>query len=253
MAFVTVFLFFLQLRIADEFKDFEDDRRYRPYRPVPRGLITLGELAWLGILSLGLQLGFALWLYPPLVSLLLLVWLYLGLMSQEFFVGTWLKQHPIVYMLSHMVIMPLINLYATACDWLVQSSPLPGIGWYLVASFLNGMVIEVGRKIRAPQDEELGVGTYSALWGIDRALLVWWSMIGSAGMVSIIAATSEAMKLVMTALVLVFGLGTGLLGVAFSRQPTTQRSRSIEALSGLWVLLLYFALGLAPQWSISRL
>ena len=32
MAFVTCFLFFLQLRIADEFKDFEEDSRWRPYR-----------------------------------------------------------------------------------------------------------------------------------------------------------------------------------------------------------------------------
>ena len=41
MAVVTSFLSFLQLRIADEFKDFDEDSRYRPYRPVPRGLVTL--------------------------------------------------------------------------------------------------------------------------------------------------------------------------------------------------------------------
>ena len=36
VAFVTSLLFFLQLRIADEFKDFAEDSRFRPYRPVPR-------------------------------------------------------------------------------------------------------------------------------------------------------------------------------------------------------------------------
>ena len=41
VAFTTSLLFFLQLRIADEFKDCEDDARFRPYRPVPRGLVTL--------------------------------------------------------------------------------------------------------------------------------------------------------------------------------------------------------------------
>ena len=30
VAFVTSLAFFLQLRIADEFKDFEEDSRYRP-------------------------------------------------------------------------------------------------------------------------------------------------------------------------------------------------------------------------------
>ena len=41
VAFISCFLFFLQLRIADEFKDAEEDAKYRPYRAVPRGLITL--------------------------------------------------------------------------------------------------------------------------------------------------------------------------------------------------------------------
>ena len=40
----TSFGLFLLLRLFDEFKDREDDARYRPYRPVPRGLVTLGEI-----------------------------------------------------------------------------------------------------------------------------------------------------------------------------------------------------------------
>src|SRR5512143_1279527 len=56
VAFVTAFLFFLQLRIADEFKDAEDDARFRPYRPVPRGLVSLRELAWAGAAAAALQL-----------------------------------------------------------------------------------------------------------------------------------------------------------------------------------------------------
>src|SRR5258708_246793 len=35
VAFATSFLTFLQLRLADEFKDFEADSQFRPYRPVP--------------------------------------------------------------------------------------------------------------------------------------------------------------------------------------------------------------------------
>jgi hypothetical protein len=51
VAFGTAFLFFLQLRIADEFKDFEEDSRYRPYRPVPRGLVSLREQGILGVID----------------------------------------------------------------------------------------------------------------------------------------------------------------------------------------------------------
>ena len=70
VAFTTSLLFFLQLRIADEFKDCEDDARFRPYRPVPRGLVTLPELAVIGLAGAVVQLGLALWLHPPLVWLL---------------------------------------------------------------------------------------------------------------------------------------------------------------------------------------
>ena len=91
VAFVTSLLFFLQLRIADEFKDYEEDARYRPYRAVPRGLVTLRELAWVGVAAAAVQLGLALWLDPSLVWLLALAWTYLVLMTREFFVGRWLQ------------------------------------------------------------------------------------------------------------------------------------------------------------------
>ena len=69
VAFSTSFLFFLQLRIADEFKDYEDDSRFRPYRPVPRGLVTLRELAWVALSGAVVQLLLALWLAPSIVWL----------------------------------------------------------------------------------------------------------------------------------------------------------------------------------------
>jgi 4-hydroxybenzoate polyprenyltransferase len=109
VAFLTAFLFFLQLRIADEFKDFEEDSRFRPYRPVPRGLVSLRELGVLGALAALVQLGLALWLDPSLVLLLAVAWAYLVLMSKEFFVAQWLKARPVAYMVSHMVIIPTVG------------------------------------------------------------------------------------------------------------------------------------------------
>ena len=66
VAFVSAFLFFLQLRLADEFKDFAEDAQFRPYRPVPRGLVSLRELGALWGLTLVVQLGLAWWLEPAL-------------------------------------------------------------------------------------------------------------------------------------------------------------------------------------------
>ena len=59
------------------------------------------------------------WLDPSLVALLLLPWTYFALMSREFFAPAWLQRRPVLYVGSHMVILPLIDLYATACEWRV--------------------------------------------------------------------------------------------------------------------------------------
>ena len=97
VAFGTCLFFFLQLRLADEFKDFEEDSRYRPYRPVPRGLIKLRELGWLWVATGILQLLLALWLAPWLLLVLLAGWTYLALMSVEFFARDWLKARAYLY------------------------------------------------------------------------------------------------------------------------------------------------------------
>lgn len=246
IAFVTMFLVFLQLRIADEFKDFEDDARYRAYRPVPRGLVTLTELGWLGVGAGAIQLGLNLALGLPIVGLLAIVWLYLGLMSREFFAPVWLKAHPIAYLLSHMAIMPLMALYATGCDWLAAgAAPDRGLGWFLGISFLNGMAIEIGRKIRAPKDEEAGVETYTALWG-KGAALVWLGAIGLSGLLTLGAA--RAIDFVLPIALLLLWLFTAAVWAAwrFRVSPIAATAKRIELISGLWTLGMYFGLGILP-------
>src|SRR5262245_51703150 len=49
IAILVLFGFFFQLRVADEHKDNEEDTKYRPERPVPRGLVTLAELRGVAI------------------------------------------------------------------------------------------------------------------------------------------------------------------------------------------------------------
>ena len=48
-----------------------------------------------------------------------------------------------------MLIVPLVDLYATACDWWVAGlAAARRTLWFLVVSYLNGLVIEIGRKTR---------------------------------------------------------------------------------------------------------
>ena len=245
--FVTSLLFFLQLRIADEFKDFEEDSRYRPYRPVPRGLVTLRELGVVFALAAAVQLGLALWLRPGLAAWLAVTWAYLACMSREFFAREWLKARPVTYMWTHMLIMPLIDFYATACDWRVKADgPPSGLFWFLAVSFMNGIVIEIGRKIRAPEDEEAGVQTYSVLWGREKAVLVWLCALSATAFCALVVAAKIGFGTPVATLLGLLLLAAGLVSFRFLRDPVSGRGKSFEAMAGAWTLLMYLGLGAAP-------
>jgi 4-hydroxybenzoate polyprenyltransferase len=247
VAFCTAFLFFLQLRIADEFKDFEEDARYRPYRPVQRGLVSLWELGFLGAACAVLQLLLALWLYPTLVLWLALVWVYLVLMSKEFFVADWLRTRPILYMASHMMILPLVDFYATACDWWpAEEHPPHGLFWFLAASYCNGIVIELGRKIRAPVDEEEGVNTYSFLWGRRTAVLAWLGAMLATAVCACLAAARIGFGWEAAAVLCVALAAAAFVGRHFLHHPISARAKRIESLSGIWTILMYLSVGVIP-------
>lgn len=248
VAFVSCLLFFLQLRIADEFKDAEEDARWRPYRAVPRGLVTLKELKYLFLCGGILQLSLAIWWSKPLILLLLVTWLYLAAMSFEFGVREWLKARPITYLWTHMLIMPLIDLYATAGDWSVARNPFPpgGLLFFLGASFFNGIVIEIGRKIRVPSQEEEGVETYSKLWGAETAGRVWLFCVGMTALCACVAA-KQAATFIPVALVL--GAVVGLLALfvyKFNRDQDEKKAKLFEVFAGVWTLALYLSLGILP-------
>ena len=247
VAFVTALCFFFQLRVADEFKDAEDDARHRPYRPVPRGLVTLRELGWLGAGAAVIQLVAALWFDARLVPLLMLVWAYMALMSKEFFVRQWLRSRPVTVLWTHMLIMPVIDLYATACDWVPASAPMAsGLRWFLVASFFNGMVVEVGRKIRAPEAEEAGVETYSVIWGRGRAVVVWVAVMAVALASAVLAAREVGSARMVLAVLGAIWVAALIAGSAFVATPTRGRARWIEPLAGIWTLAMYTAVGIVP-------
>ena len=244
-AFGVCLVMFLQLRIADEFKDADDDARWRPYRPVPRGLVKLQELRVIFILGAVIQTGLVLALDVRLLWVLVIAWSYLALMSVEFFRRDWLKKRPVVYLVSHMGIMPLVDFLATACEWLPRgSAPPAGLGWFLAASFFNGIVIETGRKLCQPADEEEGVETYSRLWGKSGGAAVWLAALIATGISAGIAAQQIGFLIpVIASLGLI--LAIAIFG-NFLYQRGAWSGKKLETISALWTLTLYLTLGLVP-------
>jgi len=243
VAFITCLIFFFQLRIADEFKDADEDAIYRPYRAVPRGLVSLQELGFIFCIGAVIQLTLALLYSPLLIGLLVAAWVYLALMSVEFFARDWLKEKPITYLWTHMLVMPIVDFYATACHWIPSGEkPWIGLSFFLAASFFNGLVIELGRKLRQPTDEEKGVPTYSKLWGLKTASWVWFACLLATGIFATIAAS--IIQFTLPVLIPLALLALWALKHVFGYSRTT--AKTFELIAGVWTLVLYLSLGIIP-------
>jgi hypothetical protein len=243
-AFVTTYIFFVQLRIADEFKDIDDDTRFRPYRAVPRGLVSLRELGRIGYAGLPVQIALAFSLKPVLLWPLALALFYLHLRNKEFYVRNWLKAHPFTYMWSHLFILPAILFYATACDWLGAGDAMPAsLGWFLGVSYFNAAAYEIARKSRAPQDEEQGVETYTFLWGRRTAVLAWWISFLLTGVCAWRAAVLIHVGTPMLWLMSVMVISAALFAGHFMGNPVTARARRLETFTRWWTIIVYFGLG----------
>jgi 4-hydroxybenzoate polyprenyltransferase len=242
LGFALAFLAFLELRILDEFKDASDDAKYRSYRPVPRGLVTLRELRAVGVTAVGIQLLLAAFAGGAAVVVLLATLAWTALMGREFFASAWLRARPIAYVASHAAVVPLIALAVAAC-----SGHAPGVAAlapFLALTYASTAVFEFGRKIRAPPDEQTGVETYSALWGHRAAVAAWFATLATSALLAVAAVPTTADPRPVAALCLLATAAAAALATHFATRPTRRASRWIEALSGIWLVTAYLAVGI---------
>ena len=241
----TSFCLFLLLRLFDEFKDREDDARWRPYRPVPRGLVSLAEIRGCIFAAFAAAFGVNALCDPRLLAPLALASGYVLLMWREFFVPRWLRRHPVAYMLSHMLVMPVIDFYATGLDWLHEGAPMPrGLFLFLATTFLNGCVIEIGRKIRSPEDEEPGVETYSFLWGPRRAAAIWLAVLAATAALALACCARVGCALPALPLLGAFAALCAAPAALFLRGRRC--GPKIELAAGVWTLAMYLVVGGLP-------
>ena len=243
----TALAFFFLLRVADEHKDAHVDRQYRPELPVPRGLVSLAELRRAGAaVALAAAAANAL-VAPRLLFALVPAVAWAALMAREFFVAEWLRARPAAYLLSHMVVMPLLFAYLTGLDWLAAGADPPwGLPLFLGLAFLNGILVEIGRKIRAPGQERTGVDTYTATWGVRAAPGVWLGTLALAAALAWLAARPAGAAGTAALALGVLAAAAAFPAAAFLRHPTPAAAKRIEAASGLWTLASYLVLGFAP-------
>jgi hypothetical protein len=245
-AFTTVTCFFL-LRVLDEHKDREVDARYRPELPVPSGLISLAELRAIGGGAFALALVLNAWLAPVLLLPLALSALWAALMTREFFVREWLRAHMAAYLLTHMAILPLLDGYTTGLDWLAEGAKAPhGLLPFLGVTFLNGILIEVGRKTRAPAAEREGVDSYTRAWGLRNAPRVWLATLAASALAAAYCAHAVGLGSWAFGALALAALPSALPGVFFLTRARAGDAAWMERASSLWPCVTYIVLGSGP-------
>ena len=168
--FLVAFLQFLMVRILDEFKDYEEDCKYRPYRPVPRGLVKLSELKVLLIICAVLQVIITIFFSNSIYNILsficlMVVWAYILLMNKDFFMKKFLDKHLLINVALDEMVLPLLIIY-------LSTFICPTGSWLAVMAYIISWIVEVARKIRCKEDEEEGVKTYTAVLGIGKAMIL---------------------------------------------------------------------------------
>lgn len=168
-------LIFFHLRLFDEWKDYDVDCEVNPRRPLPRGLIDLGEYRVVTGVVIVLEVVAAALIGPVAAVAVLVPVGYSLVMLKEFFVGDWLRPKLELYAVTHTLVAAWIALFLY--------SALTGVWfWEIPPAFLAVMamawmlfnIFEFARKTFAEDEERSNVESYSRrLTPVGASALVW--------------------------------------------------------------------------------
>lgn len=233
--FIVAFLQFLMVRIIDEFKDYEEDCKYRAYRPVPRGLITLKELKVLFIICVILQLLITLWINPKGIFLLIVVWIFFFIMSKGFFIKKFLDKHILIEVFLDELLLPLLMLYLSSFIYYIDYS---NIWKLLLMGYIISCIVEVARKVRCKEDEETGVKTYTAVFGIKRAILILFVLETFLMIIQTVILGKAYLGFTIVIYVLV-----NLINLLFVIKQSKKFAKLTELSANMYIFIVYLSLG----------
>ena len=230
--FVVAFLQFLMVRIIDEFKDYEEDKKYRPYRPVPRGLIKLKELRTLFVICIIIQFALTLIMNPFSLIFLLVLWIMFILMTKSFFMKKLVDKHILLEVALDEILLPVLMLYLTSFIKLDIT-----ILWrLLLLSYVVSWIIEIARKVRCKKDEEKGVKTYTAVFGIPKATILLSVLELILTILRLFLPGEPLMNVAQIGLIILF-IGTIIVNVLFTQKKTRKFAKTVEYLADGLVML----------------
>lgn len=237
--FLTVFLVFFELRLFDEIKDYETDLKYQPERPVQRGLISLREVRIMIPISIAVMFLINLFSFLSNILFFAVLQAFILIMSKEFFFGEVLKKNRIAYASLHMLSMVFIAAYVINHSFGAGNWTFPAYMMLLLA-YISGFIIEVGRKIEAPENERRGVDNYSKLLGPEKAALLLLALSASSSAVAYLL--TDGYWKVYSLISFIPSLVTFFAVIVFIRKKSPRNAKNLNASSSLQVMGLFLIL-----------
>lgn len=165
----TVFAFLLWLRIADDLKDYETDKRLFKDRPLPSGRVKKKDVMIIcTIIELIAVVSNLIFMNNVLYFIILYVYGYL--MSKWFFQKSKIQPSLPLALITHNPVQMFVNLYIISFTCIKYSIPAFSLttAMALFTLYFPALIWEVSRKIKAPKDEN-DYTTYSKLFGYKKA------------------------------------------------------------------------------------
>ncbi len=170
---ILVLIFYLRLRIFDDFKDFCIDIKIHPERPVQRGIISLNELGIVAILAVIIESLIVLVFLRQVLIVYIIALIFSAVMLYEFFCRKSLRKDIYIYALPHILIMPILGLigfFASADKF--NETYFIALVIYLAICYFSGLVFEISRKMHSAQELLRKKPSFSKRFGFVKSFMV---------------------------------------------------------------------------------
>ena len=252
LTFGAVFLLLLRLRLVDELKDLEHDRRFYPDRPLPQGLVSPREVGWAAVGVFSLEVVVATAGGVSALMFFAFVVLYSVGTTREFFCRKWLRGNFTIYVVSHELLIIPLCFYLYSLNGLTMGDMATPFFWGLTAyiGFLL-VLLEVARKLSPSRATELDPNdTYTSQYGAGVSSLVVGLLAIGATAASILAVMMLRGGIIVLPLAgVAFLIPVGISLMAFVKRPDERTAKTVlnlcaamaVGLSSLFVLTVWFS------------
>jgi 4-hydroxybenzoate polyprenyltransferase len=158
--------FFFKLRVYDEIKDYEVDRKFKPTRPLARGLVTIAELKRVIVACIIVELAAFGLVSQQAACAIAVAIVYSLLMYKEFFIGPILRPHLTTYAVTHTFVSAILSLtLLSTLHGRFFWQETRGAFLFAFANWCLFNIFEFGRKTYATSEERPGIDSYSSIFG----------------------------------------------------------------------------------------